>query len=260
MAAQVGHREVAHVGFIELNERDVAPVRTPAPTVAQTELLFVHPIRRAVDDGAVGSVGRQRGFCSGREVDDEQVAVADERGTLSVGAEFCEHLKALAAVGQRHYVARRYVEDVVVAFGVEAPHALAVCIKQHTVAARAIRVVFDGDLLAGIGSDEVRPVYQDFAGIGFDVVANQIRAVVCPLDVGDDGSAFGPASSLKALLCERVGGVDGVERQALLGVGVWDGGHEQEAEGDEGGAQHKRGRVGETGGRAEAIREAKITD
>src|SRR6478672_11370303 len=49
--------EVAYARGVELPESDATPVRAPAEPVAQVELLLVHPIEGAVDDGARAVAG-----------------------------------------------------------------------------------------------------------------------------------------------------------------------------------------------------------
>src|SRR5438477_555441 len=84
-----------------VNNVRTTPVWIPAPAVLQAQLLFVHPVERAVDRGA-RAVVRQLGELSAREIFDVDVvlAVAYPPHSAAVGREFRKHqgrFRAIAA-------------------------------------------------------------------------------------------------------------------------------------------------------------------
>ena len=65
---------------------DVPGVGAPAERVAEAELLLVHPIGGAVDDGLT-AIGRELLLSAARDVGDEDVVVADEPDLPAVGGD-----------------------------------------------------------------------------------------------------------------------------------------------------------------------------
>ena len=213
LAAQFGHEEVFRACFIKLEEGNFFAVGAPPEAVAQAEFFLIDPVKRAVDDRAVGAVVGQRGLGHGGEVHHKEVAFADEGHLVGGGVELGEHLKALVAVGDGREDLFVEVVDVVIALGIAPPDALGVGIEQHLGAVLAVLIIFDADEPVYVVGLKLRPVDEAGAFVGLQVVADQVAGPVIPFDVPDDGAFVGPTPSLKALPGKRTREVNVLKRQ-----------------------------------------------
>jgi len=157
-SAEVRHRKLAGFRLVELVEGDIPPLRAPPKAIAQPKLFLVHPVERAVDNGAVAAVRGKRGLRHCIEVDDVEISLAHERYLIARRVELREHLEAGIAVGDGRERLLLQVVDVVIALRIVAPDALGVGVDEHLAFVGAVLIALDLDEPVHILGIQIRAV------------------------------------------------------------------------------------------------------
>ena len=152
------------------------PFGAPAEAVADLELLFVDPVRGAVDGRRAAVRGQPRDL-SAREVLDPEIVGLDVGDARSVGGELREHERGFGLVrAELPELARGDVEDPVVAARVLAPDLARVREDQELLAVGGPGVLLRIQRRLAGGRHERRGRHQDAAIAGRRVVANDVLA------------------------------------------------------------------------------------
>jgi hypothetical protein len=170
----VDEREDPDARVVEVPERDTRSVGAPPEAVPDVELLFVYPVRGAVDDG-IGAVRGQPGDRPRSDVLDPQVVVEHVGHATAVGRELREHqgrLRRRSAEAEEPPGVE--VEDPVIASCLQPPDLLRVGEEKQMPAVFRPGVVVDRQRLSARGRDETG---------GGDEDATLTRRAVVPDDV-----------------------------------------------------------------------------
>jgi len=172
----VDQREFRDAAGVELPVGDPGPVRAPGKAVPQVQFLLVDPIKRAIDDVAIGGGGEGRDLPS-HKVFDVQVVLSHVSDVAGGRREFGEHQRCrLRVSAQLAQFMAGAVQQPIIAARVRSPDALRVGEDQHQAVVGRECVVVDGQRSGLARRHEPGGRNQHLGFAGLDVVQHDIAA------------------------------------------------------------------------------------
>ncbi|MCG3120704.1 MAG: hypothetical protein ALAOOOJD_03532 [bacterium] len=139
----VDQQKIAHARGIQLPISNRLAVGTPAPTITQIEFFLIHPIERAVNDGA-RAILRERGDFAAVQIFHINIVFPHVTDGMIIRRKFCKHqCRGLGVAAKLAQLPGREIEHPIIAARVSPPHPLRVGENKQALAIRRPLIVFD---------------------------------------------------------------------------------------------------------------------